>query len=80
VPLQGRVYSWTRTWHDFGGLERLDKPFVIAVVQLDGGGNARLLGMVEGNAEVAIGDLVTGAIAETPWGEASVPAIRWRRA
>ena len=79
VSLRGKVYSWTRTWHAFAGIEHLAKPFVIAVVKLDGGGGARLVGIVDDNADVAIGDAVAGCVGETPYDGASIPALKWRR-
>lgn len=79
--MRGKIYAWTRTWHGFGGLEALDKPFVSIVVALDGGGGARLMGILDGETEgVAIGQAVVGRIAETPFGGQAVPAIRWTRA
>lgn len=79
--MRGKIYTWTRTWHGFGGLEALDKPFVSVVVALDGGGGARLMGILDGDTEgVAIGQAVVGGVAETPFGGEAVPAIRWKRA
>lgn len=77
AALTGQVYSWTRSWHPFGGLEAIDKPFVIAVVQLDGGGRARLVGIMDDPGGVRIGQPVTGRITATPFGDGAVPSIRW---
>jgi uncharacterized OB-fold protein len=77
VSLAGKVYSWTRSWHPFGGLEAIDKPFVIAVVQLDTGGQARLVGIMDDPGEVHIGLPVTGTITTTAFAGEDVPAIRW---
>ena len=77
VGLTGKVYSWTRSWHPFGGLEAIEKPFVIAVVQLDGGGGARLVGIMDDPGEVRIGQAVNGRITQTPLGAETVPSIRW---
>src|SRR3990167_11287437 len=35
VDLKGAIYSWTRTWHTFDGLEEIRMPFVSLVVDLD---------------------------------------------
>lgn len=77
VSLHGTIYSWTRTWHPFGGLEALDKPFVIAVVQLNGGGGARLAGIMNDAGDVRIGQSVQGSISSTPFAGGDIPAIRW---
>jgi hypothetical protein len=77
VELSGAIYSWTRTWHPFGGLEEIEKPFVISVVQLDGGGQARLVGIMDTPDDVRIGQKVTGHIATTIYAGRSVPSIRW---
>lgn len=77
AALTGKVYSWTRSWHPFGGLEAIDKPFVIAVVQLDRAGQARLVGIMDDPGEVSIGQPVRGRITTTPFGDATVPSIRW---
>lgn len=77
VALNGTVYSWTRSWHPFGGLEAIDKPFVIAVVQLEGGGNARLVGMMDDPGDVRIGQKVSARIESVPFGDKDVPSIRW---
>lgn len=77
VALSGKVYSWTRSWHPFGGLEAIGKPFVIAVVQMEGGGKARLIGIMDDPGEVRIGQSVTGRITTTEFAGGSVPSIRW---
>jgi uncharacterized protein len=80
VPMRGEIYTWTRTWHPFGGLDALERPFVTLVVALEGGGGARLMGILEGAAEgVAIGQKVVGRVAETEYDGRAVPAIRWMR-
>ena len=38
VGLTGKVYSWTRSWHPFGGLEAIEKPWYNLMV-----GAARVL-------------------------------------
>lgn len=79
--MRGEIYTWTRNWHSFGGLEALEKPFVIVVVKLDGADGARLMGILEGDtSDVAIGCKVTGRVGQTLYADRSVPAIRWSRA
>ena len=55
----------------------LEKPFVIAVVQLKGGGGARLVGIMDDPGEVRIGQSVTGRTTTTIHAGEPVPAIRW---
>lgn len=79
VEPAGQVYSWTRNWHPFGGLESLSLPFLIGVVALEAAGGARLMGLVEEAAgPVKIGAPVTGTFATTVYAGRSVPAIHWR--
>lgn len=77
VALTGKVYSWTRTWHAFGGIESIGKPFVIAVVALEGGGGARLVGIMDDPGDVHVGQPVRGRITTTPFGAEQIPSIRW---
>lgn len=77
VALAGNLYSWTRSWHPFGGLEAIDKPFVIAVVKLTGGGGARLIGIMDDPGAVHIGQSVSGRITTTKFADETIPSIRW---
>tara|TARA_R110001606_G_scaffold319062_1_gene465932 strand:+ start:6550 stop:6960 length:411 start_codon:yes stop_codon:yes gene_type:complete len=77
IEPRGTIYSWTRTWHAFGGLEALAKPFVIAVVELAAAGGIRIAGIMEDPGAVYIGQDVSGTITTTPFGESEVPAVRW---
>lgn len=79
VEMTGRVYSWTRTHHRFGGTEAIDLPFVTVVVELPEAGGIRLTGLLDGDTEaVAVGAAVTGAVDETVFNGAPIPTIRWR--
>jgi uncharacterized OB-fold protein len=74
----GRIYTWTRTRHPFGGLEQIGIPFVSLVVEIDGVGGRRLTGLLEGDeGALRIGARVRGRIATTPFGERRIPALRW---
>lgn len=78
VPMRGRIFTWTRNWHRFGGQEALDLPFITVIVELDGGGGARVMGLLDkGSAEIAIGARVTGVRADTSYADRTVPSIRW---
>ncbi len=79
VPMQGRIYSWTRTHHAFAGNEAFDLPFVTVVVELPAAGGLRLTGPLEGESgNLAIGDPVEGRVSETPFRGEAIPTICWR--
>lgn len=76
-PLNGTIFTWTRTHHAFGGTEGIERPFVTALVTLDSV-PVRLQGLIEGpETGVQIGAAVTGRITTTPFGDAQIPSIRW---
>ncbi|PKP82740.1 MAG: DNA-binding protein [Alphaproteobacteria bacterium HGW-Alphaproteobacteria-18] len=75
----GRIYSWTRNWHPFGGLESLKVPFLIGIIELEAAGGARLMGLVEeAGTPVKIGAPVAGTFGSTMYAGRAVPAIHWR--
>lgn len=79
VEMRGRVFSWTRSWHAFAGAEALGVPYVSVIVELPQADGRRVLGVLEGKAEtLAIGAEVRGIASVTPFGEGSIPSIRWR--
>lgn len=79
-PLAGAVFTYTRTHHRFTGSEAFALPFVSVLVALDTV-PVRLIGVLEGDeAALRIGAPVTGRIDGTAFGEASIPALRWKLA
>lgn len=75
----GAIYTWSRTWHRFPGIESLGSPFISVVVEIDGTDGRRLTGLVEGDeAGIGIGARVRGRIAEVEAAGQIVPAFRWR--
>jgi uncharacterized OB-fold protein len=75
--MTGTIFTWTRTWHPFGGTEHIARPFVPVVVTLDGA-PVRLIGLLEQtDADVKIGLPVDGAPATTRIGDDDIPSIRW---
>jgi uncharacterized OB-fold protein len=79
VAPRGEIYSWTRTWHPFGGTEALNLPFVSLVVSLPAAGGVRLTGLLDGDETgLAIGAAVAGAPSEVAVAGRTVPALRWR--
>ena len=76
--MTGTIFTWTRTWHEFGAAKEFELPFVSVVVELDGAGHRRLMGTIKGNAEVIkIGARVTGRIDRVTIDGESVPALLW---
>ncbi|HEY0650469.1 Zn-ribbon domain-containing OB-fold protein [Phenylobacterium sp.] len=75
----GQVYTWSRTWHRFPGLESLSAPFISLVVTVDATEGRRLTGILEGDdAAIRIGARVRGRIATVEAAGRVVPALRWR--
>ena len=78
VRPEGTVYSWTRTWHDFGGPEAFKPPFVPVVVSLSDCPSVRLLGTLDGaNDEVRIGAAVQGRITKIGFLGRDIPSLIW---
>ena len=77
ADLEGRIFTWTRTWHAFAGTEKLGIPFVPLLVELPEAGGIRLLGLLEGAGEPRIGARVTGRIDKTESFNQTIPALRW---
>lgn len=78
VPLTGRIYSWTRTWHRFAGTENLDLPYITVSVELPQAGGVRLFGLLATDEAPTIGAAVSGEIIEKVVFDRAIPAIRWR--
>jgi uncharacterized OB-fold protein len=80
VPLEGTVFTWTRTHHPFPGTEGLERPFVTALVTITGT-PVRLLGILEGEQEgIGIEAPVTGRVLSAQESASGMAAIRWRLA
>lgn len=74
----GMIYSWTRTWHRFDGVDRFPIPFVSVLVELPDAGNIRLLGRFEEEAGApAIGMPVRGAPVSSEVFDRTIPAWCW---
>ncbi|MGQ0619488.1 MAG: Zn-ribbon domain-containing OB-fold protein [Panacagrimonas sp.] len=78
VEMTGRVFSWTRTWHPFGGSEGIGVPYVSLIVELPRAGDRRLLGILAGDeAGLGIGAVVHGEAGRTRMGADEIPSLRW---
>ena len=74
----GKIYTWTRVWHRFGGTEAFPIPFVSVLVELPEAGGIRLLGRLDETAEdPRIEQPVVGRMVPTEAFGRSVPAWRW---
>lgn len=72
----GTVFTWNRTHHRFPGTEGLTLPYTALLVEL--GNGIRLQGLLEGDeSDLRIGAPVAGKPARTPFGDVSIPSIRW---
>jgi uncharacterized OB-fold protein len=78
LEMHGEIYSWTRTWHPFEGTETLGSPFVTLSVALPQAGGVRLMGLLDGDAEPAIGATVTGHSDVSRVYGRDIPVIRWQ--
>lgn len=77
IAIEGTVFTWTRTHHDFPGTEGLVKPFVTVVVNVNNT-PLQLMGLLEGPQEgIAIGTQLAGRIVVRPEVNKGNPAFRW---
>ena len=75
----GQIYSWTRTWHRFDGLENFPLPFVSVLVELPEAGNIRLLGRYDESAGApVIGMAVIGEVIASEVFARTIPAWCWK--
>lgn len=75
--MRGVIYSWTRVWHPFEGTEAFGSPFVTLSVALPQAGDLRLMGVLEGEGDPAIGTSVVGHVAEVEVYGRTIPGLRW---
>jgi len=74
VRPRGIVHTWIRTHRGFMSELDVAPPYVTALVALDDA-PVRLLGLVPGTDEVAVGDRVVGTFVQP--GNAAWPLLRW---
>ena len=78
VEPRGHIFSWTRTWHDFGAPAGLTPPYVSVVVELDALPGKRLLGILaDPPQQVHIGMPVTGTPRRDHFDGEPLPAWSW---
>lgn len=74
----GQIFSWTRTWHRFDGVERFPIPFVSVLVELPDAGGIRLLGRFDEAAGAPkIGRPVHGTLIASEVFGRTVPVWSW---
>lgn len=73
----GSIFTWTRTWHDFGAPACFEPPFVSVVVTMQGDSGVRLLGTMAAGAEPQISDPVRGRAITVEFSGRKLPAIQW---
>jgi uncharacterized OB-fold protein len=83
VGMKGEIFTWTRSWHDFGAPKKLGLPFISVVVALEGADNTRLVGVLKTDGEpennsVAIGKKVQGKIISVDFADEAIPVIQWQ--
>jgi uncharacterized OB-fold protein len=80
IAFAGQVFSWQRCTHRFGGTEGIALPYTSVLVEIDGTGGRRLLGLLEdGNDRLlSAGQPVSGRMEPIEVGGAMLPGIRWR--
>jgi uncharacterized OB-fold protein len=75
----GLIYSWTRTWHRFDGVERFPIPFVSVLVEVPDAGGIRLLGRFDDAAVApAIGKPVRGSPFSSEVFGRTIPTWYWQ--
>jgi uncharacterized OB-fold protein len=75
----GTIYSWTRSWHDFGAPAELTLPYVSVVVELNGVNKIRLLGVLQDTgSDPAIGKPVAGTVRSVSFNGKNIPVIQWQ--
>lgn len=80
MPMEGVIFSWTRTWHRFGLTEAFDLPFVSIVASVAGCG-IRLLGTLEDPDQIdpVIGQAIIGKPGSPMVEGRTIPTIIWSR-
>jgi len=81
VAIEGDIFSWAVTQHNFGAPESIKVPYTTVLVELSGAGGRRLLGLWDGNADqLRAGLRVSGAFGSTIVRGKPIPSLRWRPA
>jgi uncharacterized OB-fold protein len=82
VAPRGTIFTWTRTWQKFSAEFAELMPYVSVVVQLDGAGGTRLIGLLLGDDAVdpVLGEPVTGVFQAPSPLTGGAGVLRWTRA
>lgn len=78
-PVEGRVYSWTRTHYPFVPAYTDLIPYINVLVELPDAGGRRMVGLLTDRVErVRIGDRVSPVFEASQPRTRDLPALRWR--
>ena len=81
TQMEGKLYSWAKSWYAFAGAEGLEKPYVTVLVELPAAGRRRLMGLFEGDEGVLkLGAPLVGRRDWTQLSDHQAACIRWRPA
>ena len=77
LPLNGRIFTWTRVWHPIGEAFRAHVPYLLAWIEIDHPDRPRFLGNIVGDPmqPVEIGDAVDGVFEDRDGGT----ILNWAR-
>ena len=79
VPLEGTVYSWVRTHHNFMPAFKDLLPYVTVLIELPQAGGRRVLGLLAGDEQrLRIGARVEGFIEGPSERTQNLHALRWK--
>ena len=81
MPAKGTVFTWTRTWQPFVPEFAESLPYITVVVELEGAGGTRLVGILLGDQrrDPELGEPVEGVIQLASELTSGVPVLRWQR-
>lgn len=80
VPGSGRIYSWERSWYPVHPTLRDRVPYVVALVELPGAGDIRMVGNLLGDPlqEIVIGSTVEAVFEDHEETEPPYTLVHWR--
>jgi uncharacterized OB-fold protein len=78
TTLTGTVYSWTKTWYPFVAERAGELPYVTVLVELPGAGNARVLGIFDGDeSKLRLGAPLGGRIVPPSSSTFGLHSVTW---
>jgi hypothetical protein len=77
---RGVVYSWTRCWGAFDrtGERAADVPYVVLLVEVEGAGRTRVMGILDGDdTRLRVGARTTGVVRPPSPKSLGYPSVVW---